>query len=236
MTDFLLSVTGYMVALILFLGAVLMTIKYMKRAGSSPPGGNGGASKAVRNALVALGVVVILLLIWRLWLTQGQSLESPSAGEVWGWTKTYWHWVALALAIPFVGLFWWSEKPWAKGLQWSLVAVAAVLFIVCPIIVQFDDDEDPRGATRSAEIPLASSPQSEWPKLVIPAGGRSERVTSPPGMHLVMSGNNFLLHAVYPDGHECSFGQSCPNASEIINYATNEAKETNIVSYAFAPN
>lgn len=91
-------------------------------------------------------------------------------------------------------------------------------------------------AQPSKGIPLASEPQSTWSKWVIPPGGKSERNVSPPGMHLVASGSNFKLHAVYPDGHECSFGQKCENASQIINYATSEANETITVYFAFAPN
>lgn len=87
-------------------------------------------------------------------------------------------------------------------------------------------------------IPLASSAQASWTKLVIPAGvgGKSALIPVPPGMYIVMAGNKFLNHTVYRDGSECSFvGTPCPNGAVAGNYATNEATEANIVSYAFAP-
>lgn len=97
--------------------------------------------------------------------------------------------------------------------------------------------EKPEKATHivRSEIPLASSPQSSWPKLVMSAGGRTELIPVPPQMHIVMNGNDFRVHNVYQDGHECAFGESCVAGPLKGNYATNEAKGTNIISYAFAP-
>jgi hypothetical protein len=188
---------------------------------------------------ILIVVALVGLVLWGLSGTLGtpsQSLQSPSLKTVWEGTKNYWLWIVLILAIMFF-LSFFIAKPWAKALQWLSVITAFLLFAVFPVLVGIRGDEtsNPQQAARS-EIPLASSPQSSWPKWAIPPGGKSERIVSPPGFHLVAAGNHFLLHAVYPDGRECSFGQVCENASQIINYATNEAKETNIVPYAFAPN
>ncbi|MDP1707200.1 MAG: hypothetical protein Q8L30_01460 [bacterium] len=96
----------------------------------------------------------------------------------------------------------------------------------------------PERATRSGPsepaIPLASMPQSEWPKLVIPAPGRSKLIPVPQGMHVKMvGGNKFRLYTVYQDGRECAFGDSCPISPQKGVYAKNEAEETIIVSYAY---
>lgn len=100
--------------------------------------------------------------------------------------------------------------------------------------------QEQRGTARSGlEIPLASSPQSSWPKLVMPANGESEAISAvPPYMHVVAKGDNFLLHTVYRDGRRCTFGQPCPGGLdgpiEKV-YATNKAPVTNIIIYAFEP-
>ena len=59
--------------------------------------------------------------------------QAPSPGAVWEWTKDYWLWVVLVLAFPF-GLLFIANKPWAKGLQWFLAAVAVGLFVAVPLI------------------------------------------------------------------------------------------------------
>ncbi|MCR4276083.1 MAG: hypothetical protein NUV90_01730 [Candidatus Parcubacteria bacterium] len=119
-----------------------------------------------------------------------------------------------------------------KVLTWVMLALLIALPVWFWIVTP---STNPQQATRS-EVPLASSPQSSWPKLVIPANGKSERIPVPPGMRIVMAGNKFLLHNVYRNGNECSFNQSCPDVGAVAgNYATNEAQETNIVAYAFAP-
>jgi len=89
--------------------------------------------------------------------------------------------------------------------------------------------------TMRAAIPVTSSSQSSWPKLTLPPMGRSELVAVPPQMHIVVIGNNFRVHNVYKDGHECAFGEACVAGPLSGNYVTNEAGGTNIVSYAFAP-
>lgn len=130
-----------------------------------------------------------------------------------------------------------AKEKTAVTLQKVLMWVMLALLIALPLWswIATPSDSTSQQAAHS-EIPLASSPQSSWPKLAIPANGKSERIPVPPGMRIVMAGNKFLLHNVYRDGNECSFNQSCPDIGAVAgNYATNEAQETNIVAYAFAP-
>ncbi len=87
----------------------------------------------------------------------------------------------------------------------------------------------------SSAIPLASSPQSEWPKLTIPPNGKSPMIPAVPGMRIMMAGNNFRNYTVYRDGSECAYhGTVCPNQS-IGAYAKDESGVANIIVYAYEP-
>lgn len=168
-------------------------------------------------------VIAIPLVVW-LWPAKSVSLKAPAPGAVWEFTGGYGLWF-VALAIFAYLLTYLIKKEYeglAKALRTIVVFVASVAFIGW-IINGVWGEKTP-----------ASSPQSTWPRLVLPAGGRSESITVPPGTRMVAVGNNFLLHNVYPGGRECSFGQSCPDVSEVSGvYITNESKETNTILYSF---
>lgn len=168
------------------------------------------------------------------------TIGSPSFRTLGSWSRYHWLpllllWGILAALVAIYG------KGWAKTLQKVLVGTMLLLFVGAPIIGNLVDAGYRSSLSRlpygpHSDIPLASAPQSSWPKLVIPAGGRSELVPVPPGMYIVMAGSGFINHTIYRDGHECSFnGTQCPGGAVAGNYATNETQETNIVSYAFAP-
>lgn len=183
------------------------------------------------NLLTILFVIGGAMLVY--WGFQNTQVRPTDAGS---WSQSHWLPLLIVWGVGAVLIALNATGTMAKTLQWVLAGTMLMLFVVIPLVnLAWGEKTPPQRATRS-EVPLASSPQSSWPKWVMPPGGESERNTSPPGMHLVAAGNYFRLHAVYPDGRKCSFGQTCENASEIINYATNEANETNTVYYAFAPN
>lgn len=129
--------------------------------------------------------------------------------------------------------------------KWVLLIVVTFAVIVGIMLLVASVKRDrakvaqamPQYQQQTTTIPLASSPQSSWPKLVLAADGRSENIPIPPGMRIVMSGNGFVLHTMYTDGHECSFEESgvCPVGAYTGSYAKNKVSETNIVAYAFAP-
>jgi hypothetical protein len=182
-----------------------------------------------------LGLNLLFVISGAIALYWGFNTQMRPA-DVGNWSYEKWLPLLIIWAIGATLIALNAKEKTAATLQTVLTGVMLILLIALPLWSwMVTPSASPQRATHS-EVPLASSPQSSWPKWVIPPGGESERNTSPPGMHLVAAGDHFLLRAVYPDGHKCSFGQSCPNASEIINYATNEAKETNTVHYAFAPN
>lgn len=131
-----------------------------------------------------------------------------------------------------------AEKAMAETLQKVLAGVMIALLVVLPIWARITSPSAPptERATRS-EVPLATSPQSEWPKLVIPPGGKgviqySEEMV---GKHLVLGGK-FVLHSVYSDGRECTSEESCEDGPQTHAYVKNASTETLIVPYAFAPN
>ena len=179
---------------------------------------------------IVLTVVGAVVVYW--------EFQIPVAGiRAWSWG----HWLPLltgwgivSLLISFNSNIFGTRE---KLLRRALSIAMAMLLVGIPIggWIMSPSVGAPQRAVRSV-IPLVSSAQS-WQKLVIPAGGRSERIPVPPGMRIVMVGNRFLNHTVYQDGSECTFNiqKPCPNGAVVGNYATNETRETNIISYAFAP-
>ena len=224
-----------LVVLALLLGGLLWLRK--KRQAGQPVGVNWFRDywiHLVVGALVVLGIVA--LLFWGVPSVSAPpslSLESPDLKTVWAGTKFVWLWALLGCIGMFVlG----SVFPRFKILQGLSLLAFVLLFVVFPILGWITGPSTPSTHATRTEVPLASSPQSSWPKLVIPAGGKSELIAVPPGMHIVMNGNNFRVHNVYTDGKDCAFGESCIAGPLVGNYAKNEAQTTNIVVYAFAPN
>ena len=235
---------------ILLLGifiAILLFKKYSTQA-KKVSAGAGKVTEGMRNPLSdftnAKGFFAILLLLAGAaivyWGLYAPIVESPHLSEVgtWSWL----HWLPLLLlwgiVAVLINLYTKNERS-KKTLQKVLAGVVFMLFVGASIIGYFSGTEDISGNSLygpHSEIPLANAPRSSWPKLTMPAGGVSPRIAVPPNMHVVMIGNEFLLHNVYQDGHECTFGEPCINGPLAAVYATNQATETNIISYAFAPN
>lgn len=117
----------------------------------------------------------------------------------------------------------------SKGLKWVGIVVGIATVVVVTIRSVHDlTPEEPRVISASA--------QSEKMILTMLAGGKSERIPVPPYMHVVMKGDNFRLHNVYRDGHECAFGEACTDGPLAAVYVTNEdTKNPNIVSYSYVP-
>ena len=174
------------------------------------------------------------------WGLYAPLIESPRFVDVGSWS--WLHWLPLLLLwgimIVLINLYTENERT-KKTLQEVLAGVVFMLFVGASIIGYFSgtgEVSDNSLYGPHSEIPLASAPRSSWPKLTMPAGGVSPRIAVPPNMHVVMIGNEFLLHNVYQDGHECTFGEPCINGPLAAVYATNEATRTNVISYAYAPN
>lgn len=181
--------------------------------------------------LIIVGLVLVLLsvLYWNLVRPQLMRGTTPPAAAPAAATA--------GMGAPASAPAATSTKKWYWKYFWAILilvgGVALSILVVLPIWNWLSSPSTPQRA--AGTIPLASSPQSEWPKLIIPAGGRSETISVPTRMHIVMTGNDFRVHNVYVDGSECTFGDSCVAGPLVGNYVTNEAQRTNTVIYAFAP-
>jgi len=187
--------------------------------------------------IVVVGVAAVY------WGFQNTQIRPTDAGS---WSQN--HWLSLlilwGMGHALIAL---NAKAWgaavASTLHWVLASVMLLLFIVLPFIGWVGGSSEPKRAESAIRsmpatvVPLASTSPSSWPKLVIPARGRSELVPIPLNMRIVMDGDQFDLHTVYTDGRDCSFKESgiCPLGAYVGSYAVNKASETNVVSYAFAP-
>jgi hypothetical protein len=181
------------------------------------------------NITTVLVVIVGAVLVY--WGFQNTHVRPADVGS-WGFDK----WLPLLILWGIIAalIVLNAESGTAKTLQLVLAGVMVALLVVFPLWHWIEKPSAGTSHATRSEVPLASSPQSTWPKLVIPAGGRSELIPVPQGMHVTMvGGNKFRLHTVYQDGSECAFGDSCPISPQKGVYAKNEATDTNIVSYAY---
>ncbi len=200
---------------------------------TTPPGRTGEERWYAKYLWSIVLVIVGVGLVYWGFNTQIRPADAGS----WSWN----HWLPLlilwGIVSALIALNAKSLGAAAKVLQGVLMGVMFLLFIGFPALVWIKGDEkpSPQHATRS-EVPLASSPQSTWPKLVIPASGESEQVVVPPSMRTRMIGDQFRLRIVYQDGTECILpSPNCPAKPQRAVYAVNDSKEKNIVSYAFLP-
>jgi len=169
-------------------------------------------------------------------------LKSPQPSEIGTMFWKNWLW-----SFIFVGILYFlvekikdaTMKKTSRTFLSIVVFLVAIGFPVWNWVVEQSRVSTP--ASRQVEIPLASAPISTWPKIILQPGGKSERIPVPPGMRAMVDGSRLCVHTVYSDGHECvrasegeGSGTVCPDGQVTGAYVTNEAKETNIVSYAFA--
>jgi len=194
--------------------------------------GDGGIFKYLK-----LNLWSILIIPAGTWLMYwGFNNHQIRPADVGSWSQNYWFpilicWGTGAVIIKI------NEKSFgtaAKTLQWILAVMVFIVLIGFPVWSWLAKPNSHSGAC--SEIPLASEPVSAWPKLVMPAGGKSKNVPVPQGMHVVMNGEDFHFHCVYLNGHDISFGKggSCPSGNMPFVYATNDrVDEQNIVSYAY---
>jgi len=136
-----------------------------------------------------------------------------------------------------------------KGLKWIgiVVAIATVVAVVSLGVRDLPHEELLKQVVSHVkEIPLASSPQSSWPTLAIPAKGKLELIphlysqypaARVAGMRVKVTGSkdSFRLHIVYADGNECVIpDEACASDGLVGMYVTNELSEINLISYAFS--
>lgn len=231
----LLYVVVILVAIALFLGAILIATRSRRKTGNGSPK---DAEKWWRDWYSSTLVLIVTVAIaW--WGYKHPELRPADAGRL-SWM--FW----LMLSAIFLGLYAIvalnaTRLGAAARTLKGIVGIAATLaFLGLPTIgwLQGCSNKPVSIATRSESVvPLANMPDEMWGKLVLPPRGRT-KVPASAGHHIVMKGDWFHLYVVYPDGRKCSRfrGETCPNAPTLENWVENESSRVNEVIYAFAPN
>ncbi|MDP2655196.1 MAG: hypothetical protein Q8P17_01390 [bacterium] len=185
-------------------------------------------------------IIVTATIVWGLKSTLGTSSDSktwssllqPTPEWVWEFFRGYWFWIVLILA----GLYFWFDgmtpaPAWAKGAKGMVVASAVLMVGAMAIHGIWGESSSSPKITRS-EVPLASSPQSEWPPLFVPANGKKQ-IPILPGKRVTVAGYNFVLHTEYEGGRDCS--GVCPDHGVVGVYVENKSATENTVVYAYTP-
>ncbi len=195
--------------------------------------------------ILALAVATTFLAYY--WLTA----DSPSINAVWTAVRRNGLWIILGLSVLWLTpIFLPAEedeksekrrKERASEARNIAYGLAAAMFIVLPIVNFFWGETSAAAKSEaqlpSAKLPLASEPQSKWPKLAIPAGGESERIPLPVGgMHVSVAGWNIKVHNVFSNGTECISGAAgCGDGDIVSVYVTSDSREPMVVAYAYEP-
>lgn len=248
---YLAAVVMILATLALFLGAVVM----QRRRGQ----GGGEAEGRYWKWLLVPGVMVLILLV--VWLfRQETSLQSPSLGDVWDWTKGHWLWIllasgAVALLSSLVTFPEGKEKV-AGALQKSVLVLLAMLWFVIPICYRFWGEKPARPVQQQAirekaralphdtpDLPRAWNPDgsptdvSKWPQVQVPPKGDSVHVSNLFGGHVVWGGSGFEVHCVYSDDSEGIVGDiqhPCSDGNIVESYARNKGDTLLYARYAYA--
>lgn len=229
---YLVVTVAVLAAIALLLGVILGAVSLFRRkrqTNGGPPPEKGQVPwfmKYLWSILIA--IVGVGLAIWG-FVTQARPADVGS------WSWQYWFpllviWGTLAALIALNKEVLGAAS---KTLQMVLAVGMTVALVILPVwswwvtLVPI-----PRQAKQ--EIPLASSPQSTWPKRAIPEG-KSEFISRPPGMKPRIAGYNFTPYVVYADGSECPGRErQCPEGSVGVRVRNNAPGE-NIIAYAFVP-
>lgn len=197
---------------------------------------NGAKSASGNNLKWVWSIAIVIIGIGAAYWAYHSSLRPADVGsfgyEKW-LTLVFITWGVLSALIALN-----AEKAVAKTLQSVLMWVMLALLIVLPLWSWVVTPSAPVYASQRAvqvQVPLASSPQSSWAKMLISASEEPKRILLPLGMHHInVAGEKYLLHTVYADGHECAtFGtETCPDGAVVEYYVTKEVG-TETISYAF---
>ncbi len=264
--DLLWFVVGMIVLplflLVSYIVAVRMARYHSKKlyAGQPPPPGNEerpSVWKAYKKWFLGFGAIV--LIVWL--LAQPSSLQSPSLGDVWDWTKGHWLWILLALGVvallPSLITFPKEKEKAAGALRKAVVVLLLVLWFVIPICNRIWGEKPPRLPQQQVarekaralphdapDLPRAWNPDgsltdvSKWPQVQVPPYGDSVHVPNIFGGHVVWGGSGFKVHCIYgSDGHEGTVGDSehpCSDGNIVESYARNQGGTLLYASYAYA--
>ncbi len=225
------------IGFVLLLAGILfwrLVLPGMKLVGTAQTAGPAAANKSPPEKKVPWGWVIGIPLAILVGLGLWWSLpwHSPSLATVRDGIWSSWLYILIVCGIVLVVAIFVGDKL-KTALRTAVWGVVAMSFIVIPLLAWVVADPVLVKSTAERTIPMASAPQETWPSITIGPGGKSDRLPAPPGMRVVVKGNNFLSHYVYADGNECSFGSNCP-ADIIALYFTNTSKTSpTLVMYAY---
>lgn len=157
-----------------------------------------------------LYVTLALATLGFLWWLYKSNLTITKV-SAWVWEHLIFTLVVTAIATAFSDRLFLSKKMW-----WIPAAIVAGLI-----------------ATHWINSP-SSTPKSQAPlTFSMPPGGRTVLIPAN-RKHVVMDGDNFLLHSVYRDGHECASNERCKDGPLAGVYATNlDTVHSNTVTVSY---
>ncbi|MEK7126107.1 MAG: hypothetical protein AAB517_03065 [Patescibacteria group bacterium] len=242
-STFMLSAIGLMVVSVVI--ALLWRNTVWEARGITPADDverlKGRLAGLIPKSIVAWCVVtgVVILVIAGLWWGVSSStpppdvLSAPDTGRswsptpngVWEFTKDYWFWSIIGLALLFFG-FGAVGKTWAKAAQGMVVTVVVVL--VGAIIVH---------GIWGEKLPSQQAQQQlERPVVTMPANGNSVHVDQKIGYILIFTGSGFEHHVVYTGGRDCLVGNTkdpCQEGPILYQYVRDTTGKPNSATYRF---
>ncbi len=231
-------VFSFLAVVVLILGAIILLRRKKKTgvAGATVPGTPPPALSGKKGWFAEYWLTILIALVGAglaFWAFNAQVQPEDVGSLAWK------HWLPFLIiwgvGAALIALNAETLKKAAGVLQAVLAGTMFMFFIVIPLLARVTSPPTAgsQAHTMRNTIPLASSPQETWPSITIGPDGKSDRLPAPPGMRVVVKGNNFLSHYVYADGNECSFGSNCP-ANIIALYFTNTSKiSPTLVMYAY---
>ena len=216
---FLLAAAISLAAIALFLGVVNM-LKSRKQTGN----GDGWWSMKYLWVipLILVGVAIFYFGVNPL------GWKSPNLVDVVAMKNAHWLPILVVLTILYFLATRAEKKETEEAAQAAVAIVAIVAFM---LFVGFPAWTWVTGPSSSG------ASQHEANTLSMPPGGKSKRVAVPPGMSIVVNGEDIRLHCVYRDGHEESYvagERPCTSGDKPFVYATNlRPNEPNIATYSY---
>jgi hypothetical protein len=131
-----------------------------------------------------------------------------------------------------------------KVLFKSIIGTALFFLIITPLwfwltgtSARTNPAEQLQSKTR-AEVPLASRPFSEWARITLGPGEKSNTIQIPVGKRLKIEGVGFKIHVNYVGRPQCVReipGPECPDGHVAGVFFTNTDSRVNTLIYALAP-
>lgn len=183
--------------------------------------------------VIALGLVLVGGLVPPSeWFKQAPAMAEVST---WSWDR----WISLAILTGLIVaiIYLLAEAKVAGTLMWIPIGVIGFLLLGAPFFAWIQaPSTTSSAAVASRQIPLATKPLSQWPKLGINPGARSIILPVFGDMRPVIGeGSGYILYCEFLDGRSFAVsGNRCPREELIQAYAVNTRDDITItLSYAY---